>query len=161
MARSEFGAGPDLNPPIVVGMDGGASSLAALAWARDEAAVHDAPLVVVHVVDPRSHAASYAPVVTRGEPHPEVASGIKALIGIESLSRVEHVCEVGVPSAMLVERSRGARMLVLGQSARHHDPNGPGTDGGQVEPSLGAVSRACMAQAACPVVVVTAAHQHP
>jgi len=159
MARSEFAAGSDFNPPIVVGMDGGAPSLAALAWAHDEAAAHDAPLVVVHAVDPRSHAATYAPVSAGVEQHAEVAGGVKALIGIEALSRVEHVCEVGVPSAMLVERSRGARMLVLGQSAHHHDPVRPGSDSGRLEPSLGAVSRACMALAECPVVVVTAAHR--
>lgn len=153
MTAHEFGSGSGFNPPIVVGLDGSTASLAALAWAHDEAVAHDAPLVVVHVLDPRSHAASYAPTHVRRDEDARAAAEADALIAIESTSPVEHVFEVGIPSVVLVQRSRGARMLVLGHSERHRHADRAAADT-RVEPALGPVSRACVAQATCPVVVL-------
>jgi hypothetical protein len=52
---------------------------------------------------------------------------------------------------VLVHRSRGARMLVLGQAGGHH--RGLGGDF-RPAPELGPVARACVASAECPVVIV-------
>jgi nucleotide-binding universal stress UspA family protein len=160
MTAREVPAGPGTRAPIVVGMDASPASLAALAWAHDEAMAHGAPLVVVHVLDPRAHAASYAPTRPRQDEDALVAAETEALIGIESISPVEHVFQVGVPSTVLIERSRGARMLVLGHSARHHhgqDERGQA----QAEPALGPVARACVTQAECPVVVLPESVEMP
>lgn len=139
-------------PPIVVGVDGGAASLAALVWAREEADAHGVALVVVHVLDPRYRVAPYAPAPASSGPDSTAAEGIKELLNAASGSPVEHVFEVGVPSVVLVERSRGTRMLVLGgHTARHHRRDGEDYLSG---PALGPVSRACVARAQCPVVVL-------
>src|SRR5581483_11299762 len=52
--------------PIVVGLDGSEASMAALRWAAEEAAAHGAPLIAVHVIDPRAH--RFAPYAGRA-PH--------------------------------------------------------------------------------------------
>jgi nucleotide-binding universal stress UspA family protein len=137
--------------PIVVGVDGSAASVAALVWARDEAEARRAPLVIVHVLDPRNRAAAYSPARTGREAARACPDRIKELIDVASTGPVEHVAVIGNPSVVLVERSRGARVLVLGQSARHHRRDGEDDHPG---PALGPVARACLARAACPVLVL-------
>ena len=136
---------------IVVGVDGSAASLAALAWAAAEAAVHAAPLVVVHVLDPRTGRAPYAPAAS-----PRVLrdpASIKELVERLSDGRAEHFFEVGVPSRVLVSRSAGARMLVLGQAG--HRRAAPQAETGP-SAGLGPTARACLAHAECPVLMVPA-----
>lgn len=140
-----------LEAPIVVGVDGGGASLAALIWARDEARAHHAPLVIVHVLDPRRRDAAYSPARTDRNAAPAVSDSIKKLIEVAPVDTAEHVVVVGNPSVVLIERSRGARMLVLGQAGRHHRRDGEDYHPG---PSLGPVARACVARARCPVLLL-------
>ena len=143
------------SPTVVVGVDGTAASAAALAWAAAEARAHHLPLVVVHVLDPRGAKAPYAPSVPEGrDPRgdvDDVLGRIKALIEQAAVTPVEQVFEIGVPSQVLVRRARGARMLVLGHGERHRLADEADHAYG---PALGSISRACVARADCPVVVV-------
>ena len=144
---------------IVVGVDGSDGSLAALRWAVAEATVHGAPLCVVHVLDPRvRRRAAYA------RPCPDIAALAAQTVDAEDvLARavlqthapdgVRRVFEIGSPAEALLRSAQGARMLVLGHTPRRerrHDE--PYHDG----PALGSIARACVARAACPVVVVPA-----
>ncbi|MBR7829931.1 universal stress protein [Actinospica sp. MGRD01-02] len=138
--------------PVVVGLDLTDASVHALIWAAREASVHDAPLEAVHVVDLRGAEAVYSesgahPAV----PPDEAVERIKELIRRAGVGPVERVFEVGVPGRVLVHRSRGARMLVLGQASGHHHGLG---DAYRPAPELGPVARACVASAECPVVIV-------
>jgi len=137
--------------PIVVGFDGSAASLAALRWAADEAAAHGAPLVALHVHDPRNRQrAAYAQAVDAGARAAEIEELIEHCL-TSPVSPVERFFEVGVPSEILVGRAAGARMLVLGHSEQHRRHDG---EAFRHEPALGTVARACVARATCPVVVV-------
>ena len=140
--------------PVVVGLDGTEACAAALAWAAAEAAEHRAPLVVVHVLDPRGSPAVYSPAAA-GVPDAkdDVLARVKELIGRAQVGSVEQVFEIGVPSRVLVRVAREARMLVLGHAAHDHRV---GHEGYEPAPALGSIARACVARAECPVVVVPA-----
>jgi nucleotide-binding universal stress UspA family protein len=139
-------------PPVVVGLDLSDASVGALVWAAGEAAAHHAPLVALYVLDPRGTEAVYSQTGERTHLAPdEAVDRVKELIGKAGVGPLEHVFEIGVPGRVLVHRSRGARMLVLGQAMHHHQGAGGAYRPG---PSLGAVARACVAFAECPVVVV-------
>lgn len=144
-------------PAVVVGLDASAASAAALAWAAAEARAHRVPLVVVHVFDPRGRKAVYSPSGPANRAPDgdvdDVLGRIKGLIGQVGAVPVEQVFEIGVPAQVLVRRSRGARMLVLGHAARHRLAEGAEHAYG---PALGSIARACVARAECPVVVVPA-----
>ncbi len=138
-------------PPVVVGLDGTPASAAALAWAAAEAHVHGAPLVVVHVLDPRGRTAAYCPATAEDHDVDETLSRIKDLIDRTETGPVEQVFEIGVPVLVLAQRARGARLLVLGNAAGHRLADGEEYQHGAV---LGPIARACIARAECPVVVV-------
>lgn len=144
-------------PAVVVGLDGTAASAAALAWAAAEARAHGVPVVVVHVLDPRGRKAVYSPSGPEDRAPDgdldDVLGRVKGLIERVGAVPVEQVFEIGVPARVLVRRSRGARMLVLGHAARHRLAEGAEHARG---PALGAIARACVARADCPVVVVPA-----
>jgi nucleotide-binding universal stress UspA family protein len=148
--------------PVVVGLDGSEASMAALRWAADEAAAHQAPLVAVHVLDPRSHGvASYARVGTggpEGSNELEAAALVERLAADSSLTSVRRVFEVGVPSQVLVRCAVGARMLVLGHGDHHRRREGDAFHHG---PVLGSIARACVAYATCPVVVIPIPERRP
>lgn len=138
--------------PVVVGFDLSDASVGALVWAAQEAAAHYAPLVAVYVLDPRGTEAVYSQAGERPHLTPdEAVDRVKELIDKAGVGRLEQVFEIGVPGRVLVHRSRGARMLVLGQALHHHQGAG-GTH--RPGPELGAVARACVAFAECPVVIV-------
>ncbi len=139
-------------PPVVVGLDLSGASVGALVWAAGEAAAHHAPLVALHVLDPRGTEAVYSQTGGRSQLAPdEVVDRVNELIDKARVGPLEHLFEIGVPGRVLVHRSRGARMLVLGQARNHHQ----GAEGvHRPEPPLGAVARACVAFADCPVVIV-------
>jgi len=138
--------------PVVIGLDDTEAAAAALVWAAAEAAANHAPLVVVHVLDPRGTTAVYSRADADAVEEPaDPVERIKALIDWAEVGPVRPVFEIGVPGRVLVQLSRGARMLVLGQARRHHQAEGEEYVHG---PALGPVARACVALARCPVVVV-------
>lgn len=140
--------------PIVVGLDGTPASAEALRWAAWESQETSAPLIAVHVYDAGGD-----------HPHaPDLASVEHALARAtatcwfrDALSECSalpwqahlHVVE-GTPSAVLVEMTRDAAMLVLG--APPQDPSHPGLRQALAERYEAAV--------ACPVVLVPAADAH-
>lgn len=137
--------------PVVVGVNLAEAAAGALTWAATEAAAHHAPLVAVYVFDPRGAEAVYSHVGEWARLAPDEAlDRIEALIGKAGVGPLDRVFEIGVPGRILVQRSRGARMLVLGQARRHRRGRGTYRPG----PVLGAVARACAAFAECPVVMV-------
>jgi len=60
----------------------------------------------------------------------------------------------GAPARVLLERSVGAEMLVLGSARLGSDPATPAAPTLQSRTPLGPVARDCLHAAPCPVVVV-------
>ena len=144
---------------IVVGVDGTDASVEALRWAAAEAAAHGAPLVAVYVDDPRDRRrAFYAPAAAEDSGAELRAAAVQELISRVLDRPTECVLAVGVPSEVLVGCASDARMLVLGLAEEHRRH-----DGGhfQQQPTLGAIARACVSRATCPVVVVPAMSRQP
>lgn len=140
---------------VVVGVDGSEGSLAALRWAVAEAAVHRAPLCVVHVLDPRQRRrATYARPPSDTEVFSDQIAEAEdllacAVVQAHAPAGVRRVFEIGNPAEALLRSAQGARMLVLG-----HAPRRPRDREPYQGPALGSIARACVAHAACPVVVV-------
>ncbi len=141
----------DLGQRIVAGVHGSAASHAALRWAAREAALRHSALHVVRAwEDETRQAAPYAPRfrVPGMLQHPRRAGirledEVRAVAGDPAGLMI--TCEVveGLPARVLIDRSAGAELLVVGSAA------GSGPD------ALGPVARACLLCAACPVVVVS------
>jgi nucleotide-binding universal stress UspA family protein len=136
---------------IVVGVSGSPASGAALSWAAEEARLRGARLHVVRVWDPARHAAPYAAVGATPTGEEELASArdglaavMRAEFGPVTPERVTAELAEGVPERVLVDRSAGASLLVLGVTS-------PAWLAGR---STGPVVRACLARAQCPVVVI-------
>jgi nucleotide-binding universal stress UspA family protein len=137
---------------VTVGVDGSAESVAALRWACREASLRGAQVHAVHVREAQCHSlASYA-VPAHASHDDALADSIDDLVrsvqadhapGVDV--RVEVVD--GLAARVLLERSAGADMLVLGTAS---DTPGAGR-------SAGPVIRACLRRATCPVVVISAA----
>ena len=133
---------------IVVGIDGSAPSMRALEWALGQAkatgsgveAVHAwemptsfgmAPAMLPYEDLDRAAQQTLATAVERAtDGHPEVP--------------VERQVVQGHPATVLVERSAGADLLVVGSHGH----------GGFVGALIGSVSLNCVQHATCPVVVV-------
>ncbi len=132
---------------VIVGVDGSASSKAALAWAARFAKLSSLPLVAVATWD---FPASYTWVARppEGDPAIETAGALKATLaevlgddpGIEVGTEV--IC--GHPAQVLTSLSRFAALLVVGS-------RGHGEFAGML---LGSVSQHVVAHAHCPVLVV-------
>jgi nucleotide-binding universal stress UspA family protein len=125
--------------PVVAGLDGSPASLAALAFAFEEAALRDVPLLAVCA--PADSAARLGEMAQREEDfdhlmtvaekeHPDVT--------------VRRCVVAGTPRAELLTAARGAQLLVVGARGRG------GVDGMR----LGAVAQAVLHHAPCPVGVV-------
>jgi nucleotide-binding universal stress UspA family protein len=143
----------DMEPLIVVGVDGSDESRSALCWAVDEARLRGARLRVVH--------AWYAyPALVEGVP--VVAADWEALgdsadtflqsfieetvgkpEGVQIEAAAVHRTD-GTAAEALVQAAREAQLLVVG--SRGH--------GGFAGLLLGSVSQQCVHHAPCPVVVV-------
>lgn len=143
---------------IVVGVSGSLASGAALSWAAEEARLRGARLHVVRVWDPARHAAPYAAVgaTPTGEEELEsardgLAAAMRAEFGPVTPDGVTAELAEGVPERVLVDRSAGASLLVLGVTS-------PAWLAGR---SAGPVVRACLARARCPVVVIDDAEGVP
>lgn len=140
---------------IVVGVDGTSASAAAVSWAVEEARLRQASvhLVVAHDHDRNSH----APYADRlGEPQPEADSvtGTALLTAERQASkalrpdRLSSELADGSPAKILIDRSSGAELLVLGRAYPE------GLSASHELAPMGPVARACLHGAACPVVVV-------
>jgi nucleotide-binding universal stress UspA family protein len=127
---AEPGAADDF---LVVGMDGSPQSLDAFRWACAEAARRSVPLRVV-VVSPTEMALD---AVTRT---------VAARLRVRPPVAITVVTRAGDPGPVLIEESKGCEALILGQ-------HGSGTIRRRL-PSLGSVSRWCVAHLVSPVVVV-------
>ena len=140
---------------IVVGVSRSAASRAALHWAAEEARLRKAQLQVVRAWDPARYAAPYAAAYGRTPTGQEEESaardGLAALMhaafGQDTPAGVHAELAEGAPERVLVDRSVGADLLVLGLS----DPARTG------HRFAGPVVRTCLERARCAVVVVSAA----
>jgi nucleotide-binding universal stress UspA family protein len=143
---------------IMVGVSRSLASRAALSWAVEEARLRKARLHVVRVWDPVRHAAPYAAVdatLSSEEKQAEARYGLVAALCAEFGPAVpDHVTSElaeGVPERVLVDRSEGADLLVLGVADQAW----------LCGQSTGPVVRACLARARCPVVVISDANEAP
>jgi nucleotide-binding universal stress UspA family protein len=134
---------------VLVGVDGSASSRAALRWAAAEAADHGADLVVVDVWEPPllpaagSGSVPQAGVADTG-PESTLVTVIKEELGEDPSVRVQPRVKRGNPAEVLIEESADADLLVVGTRGR----------GGFAGLVLGSVSQHVAAYARCPVAVV-------
>ncbi|BAH50219.1 universal stress protein [Rhodococcus opacus] len=137
--------------PVVVGVDGSATSERAISVAFQEASMRNAPLVAVHVwsdlgskafEDPRA-----AALVPQGLEEDERAVLAESLAGWqEKYPDVQVTREVYIdnPRARLLDWSKKAQLLVVGSRGR----------GGFKGMLLGSTSNSLVGGAQCPVVVV-------
>jgi nucleotide-binding universal stress UspA family protein len=135
--------------PVLVGTDGSAVSLRAVAWAAREAATHGKPLQIVSVLAPPPRTGSpwsAAAVHEAAQRDARQALGAAAehASGQAELPHTTTEVLYGDPAMMLTGRAAGASMLVVGFRRA----------GGLSAKALGSVSRYAATHAACPVVVV-------
>jgi nucleotide-binding universal stress UspA family protein len=140
---------------IVVGVDGTTMSAAAVRWAVQEALLRQVSVHLVVADDHDRH--SRAPYASRpGAPRPDGdhAAGT-ALLAAEQLAslalppgRLSAELADGSAAKVLIDRSAGAELLVLGSAYR------AGQSANDPWPPMGPVARACLHGAACPVVVM-------
>ncbi len=138
---------------IIAGVDGSEASRSALRWAYDEAAHHGASLTVVMTWHPPTLPQSppYGSLTEKdyeSQPRLEALGVLDGLVA-ELEPRTPEVdirtsIEEGSPAKVLIERSKGADLMVVG--SRGH--------GGFAGMLLGSVSQHLVAHADCPVVVV-------
>ncbi|MGK2901579.1 MAG: universal stress protein [Mycobacterium sp.] len=140
---------------ILVAVDGSAESDAAVRWATDEAALHDAPITLAHVVVPV--VVSWPVGSLQGAFHrwqednalqviDQAEKVVRAHLGTSAVPeiRTETLHDYDVPA--LVGASTQARMVVVGN-------RGLGAIGRAV---LGSVSSGLVHHAHCPVAIVQA-----
>jgi nucleotide-binding universal stress UspA family protein len=171
---------------ILVGTDGSPASVAAVRWAAREAQLRGLRVHVVYVRDRRLPTPYYAPQPRVAETALGAAAGestLKAVVqealgsqpvpdqtdgaqtgavpmDVMPMDTVQMELAEGAPARVLLERSVGAEMLVLGSSRPSPGPAGragtasAATPAPHSRPPLGPVARDCLHAAACPVVVV-------
>jgi nucleotide-binding universal stress UspA family protein len=138
-------------PHVVVGVDGSAESIAALAWAARYAASTGATISAVHAW----HYPAAGPVPA-GRPPQSITdqvlqmmqetldNALTEVFGTNKPERVSTKVAYGHPAMVLVNESEGADLLVVGN-------RGHGAFHGMM---LGSVSIHCVTTARCPVLVV-------
>lgn len=134
--------------PIVVGLDGSPSSLAALDWAVRQALATGAPIDVIAAWQWPQSFGYPMPLAAEFDPAADAArvldQAVTPLQARHPELRIDtHVVE-GQAATILVERSADASLLVVGS-------RGHGELAGML---LGSVSEHCAAHAHCPVLVV-------
>jgi nucleotide-binding universal stress UspA family protein len=141
---------PEAGRRIVVGVDGSASSKAALAWAARQARLTGA---AVEAIIAWEYPATYGYTMPAA---PEINYNYEEIAAEVAASTIAEVCGQGEPvkisprvvegnaAQALLDASAGAELLVVG--SRGH--------GGFVEALLGSVGQHCVHHATCPVVVV-------
>jgi len=134
---------------IVVGVDGSEGSRLALRWAAEEAALRSAALEVIHTYESvqtveRIVTAAQAETFSRAvaEAAREVLDSM--IVEVEGVEVRAHAIESPNPAETLVERSKGAEMLVVSSRGR----------GSFKSLLLGSVSQQCAHHATCPVAIV-------
>ena len=131
---------------IVVGVDGSASSIAALRYGARIAEAFDAPLEAVTTWTYPPYADAY--LVAGWSPEEDAEAildhAIETAFGGDPPDVLTRTVAVGPAARTLIELSKGCGMLVLGSRGR----------GGFVGLLLGSVSATCAEHAQCPVVVV-------
>lgn len=144
------GASGAPRPPIVVGVDGSASSIGALRRGARIAEALDLPLEAVttwHVPDIYGgflgESAMPAASDIAGGAQAMLDDTVTAVFGLEIPSWFRGSIREGRAARTLIEASEGAEMLIVG--SRGH--------GGFVGLLLGSVSEACAEHASCPVLV--------
>ncbi len=137
--------------PVVVGVDG-AQSEEALGFAFDEAACRRLPLVAVHATEEPLIDPYLAPHVDWARIHADEKEDLQDRLApwATQYPQVDVEPEVarGPAAAVLVRRSHGAALVVVGSRGR-------GTVRGLL---LGSVGQAVLHHAHCPVAVVSAPH---
>ena len=138
-------------PHVVVGVDGSAESIEALAWAARYAAATGATISAVHAW----HYPAAGPVPA-GRPPQVITDEVREMMqetldksvsqvfGSSKPERVDTKVAYGHPAMVLVTEAEGADLLVVGNRGR-------GAFHGML---LGSVSIHCVTTASCPVVVV-------
>lgn len=144
---------------VVVGVDGSTDAAAALEYAATDAARRGATLRVVAVLTMPEYWTVPLGFIPPSAPVPsgdELAAAAKEMAqnAVDALSaarpdlvgpiEIEVVGACGHPVTELVERSRGADLLVLGHRGR----------GGMASAVLGSVGLSCVLHARCPVTIV-------
>ena len=111
------------NGRILVGIDGSPASVAAVRWAGREAQLRGMRVHVVYVRDRRLPTPHYAPQPRAGEPAPSPAAGermqavVREALGPQPEAGVQMELADGLPARVLIDRSVGAEMLVLGSAS--------------------------------------------
>ena len=139
-------------PRIVVGVDGSASSLAALRWAVHQAGLTGGTVdaVVAWRMPPAMTGFGFAPVaVAEGSEMQQTAKraldrAVSKVAGPDGGPAVRRLAVQGFPAPVLIGASADADLLVLG--SRGH--------GGFTGALLGSVSQHCVRHAHCPVVII-------
>jgi nucleotide-binding universal stress UspA family protein len=136
---------------IVVGVDGSASSLAALAWAGDQARLLDAAVqVVIAYRYPLAYAGTQAdPSIAAPEAQAHATQVLERAIAataddLDGVRVSTTIIPGESPGHALVEAAAEAQLLVVGAHG----------EGGVSGFTLGSVSHFCVGHASCPVVVV-------
>ena len=139
---------------IVVGVNGAAASLTAVRWAAQEARLRQASVHLVFVRD-GFRRAPYAGLPEASPADQDDADGRAPLVTAELEAgwivppgRLSSELAHGSPAKVLVDRSAGAELLVLGAACPEVQP------ASEAPHLVGPVARACLHRAACPVVVV-------
>ncbi len=136
--------------PIIVGTDGSEQSLRAVAWAANEAVLHNAPLRIVSVPVIPAHLASGSPsdlitkTMTQAAEKALRDAAERADLIVPGL-KADTLLVTGKPARVLADAAVAASMLVVGMRR-----TGSFT-------ALGSVSRQLAAHPKCPLVVERAA----
>lgn len=137
--------------PILVGFDGSEGATAALRWAAAEAARSGAPLELLYAFEWQAVAGPIAPGpgswpdrAAREDAKRMVDTAVAEILSARPEASVTGTVEVGSAAAMLEQRSRHARLVVLGN--RGH--------GGFLGLLIGSTSVTVAAHAHCPVAVI-------
>ncbi|WP_329112251.1 universal stress protein [Streptomyces sp. NBC_01353] len=138
-----------MDSPLVVGVDGSDSSLAAMDWAADEAVRHGVPLRIVHASLWERYEGT-APASTVDRPSGQIlaenivgAAAERAQSRCPSLTVATDIIAMDASSALL-EEGRAAVAVIVGSRGR----------GELADLLLGSVSLTVAARSHCPVMVV-------
>jgi nucleotide-binding universal stress UspA family protein len=138
---------PVATSDICVGIDAAWREAGALDWALQEAALDNASLRAVHVIDEPAGTGPFHPPVELAEVATDLVKNVQQYLD-NSTSKPARQAEslVGAPDSILTKTAEGSRMLVVGR-------RGVGTFKRLL---IGSTSEAVAHQATVPVVVVPA-----